>query len=99
MAKATVNLALPYTICDEENYLLSLDRRTPSIRVEYVQGIDTLEKITGMTTMGKMMIRRDYPEGLSNFSKITMQLPYLTPHVFTDDKGFENTPNLYGGLL
>jgi hypothetical protein len=67
MAKATVNLALPYTICDEENYLLSLDRRTPSIIVEYVQGIDTLEKITGMTTMGKMMIRRDYPEGLCNY--------------------------------
>lgn len=52
-----------------------------------------------MITMGKMIIRPDYPEGLANFSKITMQLPYLTPHVFTDDKGFENTPNLYGGLL
>lgn len=43
--------------------------------------------------MGKMMIRPDYPEGLANFSKITMQLPYFIPHVFTDDKGFEKYTN------
>ena len=72
-----------------------MDGRLASIKVEYVQGTDTLDKITGMTTMGKMMIRPDYPEGLANFTKITIQLPFVTPHAFTDDEDFENTPKLY----
>jgi hypothetical protein len=95
MAKTSVSLALPYTFCDEGNYLVSLDGRVASITIEYVQATDTLDKIIGMTTMGKMMIRPDDPEGLANFSKITIQFPFLTQHAFTDDAGFENTPNLY----
>lgn len=95
MARTTVSLALPYTFCDEGKYIVSLNGKQADVTVEYIQTTETLDKITGMKTTGKMTIVPDDPEGLANFSKIIMQLPFLTPHAFAEKVDFDNAPNIF----
>ena len=68
MAQTIITLALPYTFCDEGNYIVNLDGKSVEIKAEYVQSVETLNRITGQVSGGRITLMADDPEGVARGS-------------------------------
>ena len=77
MEETIVHIAIPYTFCDEGQYIICLDKKNIILVMKYVQSAAALDSITEMTTVGNITITPDDPEGLANHSKITIRFPFL----------------------
>ena len=93
MSKTLVSIAIPFTFASQGKYDVTLERKTVTISVSYVQNNKAMDEVTGMTTMGTVTLMPDDPEGVVNISKVLLEFPFLfTTDDSSKDKGLEVTP-------